>query len=183
MARTERVPADVTLGGPPHPDISADEKKPNGEQLHIGEASTVAKYLGVNTRTVYRLAEEGHVIKVAPGRFDVALSASRYCAHLRAVAAGRGGEKGVLDLTAERARLAKEQADAQSLKNEAARGALIPAGEVTAKWRGILTGVRSLMLAVPSRVRVAIPHLTAAEIEAVDREIRNALTEASRAGD
>jgi hypothetical protein len=38
------------------------------------------------------------------------------------------------------------------------------------------------MLAVPSRVRAALPHLSVTEAAAIDREIRAALEDASNGG-
>jgi phage terminase Nu1 subunit (DNA packaging protein) len=60
----------------------------------------------------------------------------------------RDGAK-VLDLDAERARLAKEQADAQELRNAVARGELIPADQVIEGWRNAIGRARSLLLALP----------------------------------
>lgn len=150
-------------------------------QRELGAISgrALADLLGVHERTIRDLAGDGHVVKVAKGQYDRDASIRRYCTHLREIAAGRGGESGVATLTTERARLAREQADAAALKNAAARGDMVPAAEVTARWSAILVGVRSRILAIPSRVRMRAPHLSRAEIEIVDSEIREALEEAA----
>lgn len=140
----------------------------------------LANVLGVADRTLRDLAERGLVVKAGRGSYELAASVRRYCEHLREIAAGRGGEAGVLDLTAERARLAKEQADAQAIKNATLRGELLPAADVERRWREVLAGVRSRMLAVPSRTRQALAHLTATEVAVIDREVRDALGEAAR---
>ena len=67
--------------------------------------------------------------------------------------------------TAERARLAKAQADAQELKNAALQGRLLDAGAVEA----ILRSVRAGMLAVPSRAAQQLPHLTTHDISVIAR--------------
>ena len=139
----------------------------------------LAAFLGVHERTIRDLADRGIIAKVARGKYDLAASVKSYCSHVREVAAGRGGESGVASLTSERARLAREQADAAALKNAAMRGDMISAGDVATRWRDILTGVRLRMLAIPGRVGLAAPHFSRADIEVLDREVRDALEEAS----
>jgi len=140
-------------------------------------ARELGAYLGLSDRSVRELAARGIIERVGRGRYQLADCVLRYCGHLREVAAGRGGEHGVLDLTQERARLASEQADGHALKNATARRELIPAVEVETTWRGVLSRVRAGMLAVPSRVGAQLPHLTQNEVVMIDREIRDALVE------
>jgi phage terminase Nu1 subunit (DNA packaging protein) len=125
------------------------------------------------------LVRRGLLTKTGRGKFDGDASVRRYIKHLRMVASGRGGEDGVLDLTAERARLAKQQADGHELKNALARGELLEVAVVERTWTGVLSMVRSRMLAVTSRVRQRLPHMTAFDADVVDRELREALTEAA----
>jgi phage terminase Nu1 subunit (DNA packaging protein) len=82
-----------------------------------------------------------------------------------------GEEKQAVSLTAERARLAKAQADAVELKNAAMRRELVPAIEVERLWSGEWMQLRSRVLAVPSRLRQLLPNLT------IDGELRQMLTE------
>lgn len=135
----------------------------------------LADWLGIHKRTVSDLVARGVVVREKRGQYQLQESVRRYCEHMREMAAGRGGEQGVLDLTAERARLAKEQADGQSIKNELARGTLVEAEAVKREWAGILRTLRSSMLAIPSRVRQTAAHLTATDIASIDREIRDTL--------
>ncbi|MFN4125260.1 MAG: hypothetical protein ACK4HK_05450 [Pannonibacter indicus] len=123
------------------------------------------------------LAQRGLVVKVAADRYDLTKSLQTYCTHLREIAAGRGDEASAVFLTAERARLAKEQADHAALKNAALRRELVPAADVAATWGGIVRQVRSRLLAVPARLRQGLAHLTARDVEAIDAEIRRALEE------
>ena len=58
-----------------------------------------------------------------------------------------------------------------------AQGELIEAAAVEAEWSGVLRTVRVGMLAVPSRAAQRLPHLTAADVAVIDREVRDALTE------
>lgn len=137
----------------------------------------LAAAFGVSERSVREFADRGLVAKVGRGKYRLIESVQMYTAHLREVASGRGGEEGVLDLTAERARLAKEQADAVSLKNAASRRELVPAVDIERGWTTVCRRVRNAMLAVPSRVRQSLPHLTAYDGSVIDREIRDALSE------
>ncbi len=52
----------------------------------------------------------------------------------------------------ERARLAKEQADGQALKNAKDRGELIPASKVAETWGRIVTAAKLQFLALPDRL-------------------------------
>jgi phage terminase Nu1 subunit (DNA packaging protein) len=79
-----------------------------------------------------------------------------YCAHLREVAAGRaaGNSSGELDLVRERARLAKEQADAQAMKNKADRRELIRVEEIEPRLESAFIAAREMWLdAVPRLAR------------------------------
>ncbi len=108
--------------------------------------------------------------------WDLDATVTAYVRHLRGTASGRGGEEHVANLTAERARLAKEQADAQALKNAALRGELVPAADVERAWGDVLRQVRARILAVPSRLRQSLT-LAPADADLIDRELREALTE------
>ena len=61
-------------------------------------------------------------------------------------------EKEKLDFDVEKARLAKEQADGQALKNAKDRGELIPASEITDTWGRIVTAAKLQFLALPDRL-------------------------------
>lgn len=134
----------------------------------------LAKLLGVHERTIRGLAERGLVVKRGRGRYALA-SVTTYCSHLRGIASGRGDESQIFDLGRERARLAKEQADRTAMQNDALRGSLVPAEEVKREWASVLRAVRSKILAVPSRVRQSLAHLTAHDVEAIDAELRRTL--------
>lgn len=142
----------------------------------------LAEWLGITVQAVNKHARDGVLQKSNSGTFELQASVLAYCAHIREVAAGRGGSE-QLNLTAERARLAREQADTYELRNAVTRGELVEVAEAERAWSDTLRTVRSCMLAVPSRVRQRLGHLTAADVEAIDFEVRNALTEAAGGGD
>jgi phage terminase Nu1 subunit (DNA packaging protein) len=88
------------------------------------------------------------------------------------------GDGRPIDLNAERARLAKEQADGQSLKNSVARGELLPAENVENAWMAAIGRCRALLLGVPTSsagriVLLARQHEGAKDAE---REVRELLT-------
>jgi phage terminase Nu1 subunit (DNA packaging protein) len=82
--------------------------------------------------------------------------------------------------TEQRARLASAQADLAELKAAEKRGELLAAAEVERTWGGILRTVGASMLAIPSRVGARLPHLTAGDVDEIDREVRAVLTEVSK---
>nr|CAD6606391.1 MerR family transcriptional regulator [Rhizobium sp. Khangiran2] len=136
------------------------------------KTAALAGLLGISTRRLNQLVEEGIAVRPSPGMFDAAATIQAYIAHASGKAAGKTAE---LDLDRERARLAKEQADGHELKNAKERGELVRAEDVVREWQGIIRTVRSAMLSVPSRCRRRSSTFGAAEIDIVDREIRDAL--------
>ena len=81
---------------------------------------------------------------------------------------------------AERARLAKAQADKVEIANAKARGLLVEAAAVEAEWAGVLRTIRAGMLALPSRCAARLPHLTLHDIGEIDREVREVLSDLSK---
>lgn len=138
------------------------------------KTAAIAGLLALSPRRINQLAEEGIAVRISPGTFDAAATVQNYVRHV----SGKAGSQTVnLDLNAENARLAKERADAQALKNSQTRGELVEAEAVAQTWEGIVAEVRSAMLAVPGRLRRrAGASLDAAAIELIDHEIREALT-------
>ncbi len=145
------------------------------EPIEALDAEHLGDLLGVSGRTVRDLAKRGILSKSGNG-FPARESARAYCAHLRAQAAGRGGS---VNLTQERVRVAREQADSLALKNAIARGEMLSAREVERAWSSVLRDVRSAMLALPSRIQQRLPHLSKDDVSGIDLEVRAALEEAS----
>ncbi len=145
--------------------------------VHRIDGAGLCNLLAISPAMLTELKHRGMAVHHGRDAWNLEETVRAYVTHLRGIASGRGGEEQALNLTTERARLAKEQADAQAIKNAALRRDLVPAVEVERAWADALRGLRSRLLAVPSRVRAAQGHLTAADIEALDREIRATLTE------
>lgn len=144
--------------------------------MTVATAVDLAGLWGITRQAVNTLARRRIITRTGRG-FDRDESTRRYCAHLRELATGRGAEAAIASATAERARLAKAQADAQEVKNTALRGAMLDAGAVEREWSDILRSVRAAMLAVPPRAAQRLPHLTAHDVAELDREVRDALNE------
>lgn len=72
-------------------------------------------------------------------------------------------------------RLKAAQADIAELKRDEARGVLITASSVRAEWTDLLSQVRTKLLGIPSKVRHAIPTLSATDVVVIENLIRDAL--------
>lgn len=155
------------LLGPAKPAVSSPAE---GDLITTDQ---LADLLGIAERQVQALARQGVVKQAGRGRFYRRDSVRAYCADMRTKATGRGGNPFVHEKT----RLAREQADKIELQNAAARGELLPAADVEATWAATFRDIRAGMLALPSRLQQRLGHLTAHDVTAIDREIRDLLTE------
>jgi phage terminase Nu1 subunit (DNA packaging protein) len=133
----------------------------------------LAALLGVTTRQIQLWAKEGIAVRVDQGKFDAAKSVQN-----RIAQAGRKAPMATAKtaLDKEKTRLAKEQADAQRLKNQILRSEMLPRNAVEQEWADIMRTVRMGVLACTSRIRNRLPHLTAHDGQIIDRELREALT-------
>lgn len=153
-----------------------DELAFHGEKVHTVSAADLCALLDISEAALSDLVKRDLAVKRGRNAYDLEQTVHRVVTHLRGIAAGWGTGDMAANLTAERARLAKEQADAQALKNAALRGDLIEADAVAREWADVLRQVRARILAVPSRLRQALD-LSAAAADQIDRELREALTE------
>lgn len=85
-----------------------------------------------------------------------------------------------LDLTRERARLAREQADATAIKNAQARNELAPISLLTVVLGKVCTRIAAILETIPGNVKRRVPRLTASEVELIKREIVKAQNIAAR---
>ena len=140
-------------------------------------APAFAELLGWSRQRLHRFLKEGVVERDAAGLIPHPDGLRSLVNHLAELAAGRGGSAGQFDLTAQRARLAHAQAEGVELKNKVAAGEYVSAADVEQRWSEALSAIRSRMLAIPSTLPQSIPRLTRAELDVIDREIRDGLTE------
>jgi len=154
-----------------------------GEPVHNIGGKDLCALLDLSSGALSELKARGIAVHLAHDNYDLTATVTNYVRHLRGVAAGWGPPDQAADLTAQRARLAREQADGLALKNARARGELVAAEEVERAWGDVLRQVRARIMAVPSRLRADLPEPGPGVIEALDRELRDALSELGHADD
>jgi phage terminase Nu1 subunit (DNA packaging protein) len=140
-------------------------------KLETVSTTELADYLGLSSKAVAGYATSGVVKRVSPGRFLLRDSVRGYCAHQRAMAAGRSTPASI-----ENVRLKKEQADAIALKNAITRGEYLLAADVRNEWASIIRNARATILAITARLCARLPHLTTHDVSEIDLEVREALT-------
>lgn len=69
------------------------------------------------------------------------------------------------------------------LKYKQEAGELVIASEVEREWVDILSHVRTRLLAIPTYVKQAAPHLEVADVALIEQHVRDALEELSRASE
>ncbi|WP_370049324.1 MULTISPECIES: terminase small subunit [Salipiger] len=160
-----------------------DDLQLGGETIHRISGPDLCEMLGLSPAALSDLKKRGIACHRGHNSYDLVQTVNAYVLHLRGIASGRGGEDLTAQLSTERARLAKEQADAQALKNAKARAELVEAAEVERAWSDVLRQVRARILAVPSRIRSDLPQLDTVTVSAIDRALRDALKELGHADD
>ncbi|MEY8841790.1 DNA packaging protein [Cribrihabitans sp. XS_ASV171] len=153
-----------------------------GEPIHRIGGKDLCALLDLSSGALTDLKKRGIAVHLKHDVYDLEATVRNYVQHLRSIAAGWGTADQAAQLTAERARLAKEQADAQAIKNAKVRGELVEAIEVERGWSDLLRKVRARILAVPPRLRQALD-LGAREAEIIDRALRDALSELGNGDD
>jgi phage terminase Nu1 subunit (DNA packaging protein) len=131
---------------------------------------------------VTKLANADAFVRAGPGLFDLKASVTKYIGRLR-LARPKGAARNLsASAMAERARLAKVQADKFEIANKMKLSLLVEASAVETEWSGVLRTVRASMLTVPSRVAARLPHLTPHDVREIDAEVRAVLTEVGNNG-
>jgi len=85
-------------------------------------------------------------------------------------------------LAAERARLARTQAEKCELEVKQLRGDLIPASVILESWLPLVAAARQKVMAIKTKVKTQIPRLTADELKKVDVICRSALEDLANGG-
>lgn len=135
----------------------------------------VCAHLGMTMKTLQEYIEKGIITRKPRSEYNLDEVRIEYIKHVREVAAGRF-KPGNLDLGEERARLAKEQADAKEMENAVERGELVYIEDVAKQIEDQFARVRGKLLAVPSKV--APEAQAAAEVREVQQLIEMAIVEA-----
>lgn len=87
------------------------------------------------------------------------------------------GEDGVETVASSTQRLKSAQADLAELKLKEAQRELVPSRDVESRFVNVFTSCKTRLLAIPSRARQAMPHLSNADVAALDALVREALEE------
>ena len=147
------------------------------EPLHTVGGKDLCALFDISPAALTDLKKRGIAVHLAHDSYDLTATTRAYVQHLRSMAAGWGTGDQAVTLTSERARLAKEQADAQAIKNAKLRGELVEAAEVERTWADALRQLRARIMAVPSRLQSEVPDIERQTIDAMDRALRATLTE------
>lgn len=89
----------------------------------------------------------------------------------------RSGDEPIPDYNESRARSEYEKANLLELERRQKEKLLLPADQVHKAWAQSVTIAKTKLLAVPTRMRQRIPHLTLEEIAIADQLIRECLEE------
>ncbi len=112
----------------------------------------VGAHLDLSDRSIRELLDKGVLPNARRGALNLDQCRVAYIRHLRETAAGRGAGPAADDLTAERARLAREQADHFALKNAALRKELLPRADITRAVVAAFQLLRDRLTALPARL-------------------------------
>ena len=148
-------------------------------------ASQLAKLWGVSVQRIDQLNAEGTLIKV-DRRYDLHVNMPLYLNRLRKQASGRiggavdgDGAEGAnlpgLDPVQEGARLKKEQADAVALKNEVARGNLVPRDAIEKALGSVIIAAKSRLETLSTRLPRLIHGLTKRDQNIIADDVRRTL--------
>lgn len=135
--------------------------------------SEIAALFSVTTRAVRDWAEEG-IPRNADGTYPGPAVVAWYCAR-------EGGS--LLDYTAERARLAKAQADKTEIENAVRCGDLSVTARIVEWYGGMVADAKNRLLQIPDAIGQQLDPETARRVVAHARQlIHEALAELARGG-
>lgn len=144
----------------------------------MAKLADVAQHLNTSQQALSKLIDAGVIDKQPRGKYDIDSVRTQYIKHFRAIASGRAAA-GDLDLGAERARLAKEQADAKEMENAIERGDLVYIELVAKEFETQLLKAKTKLLAIPSKIAAEV-HASANVKEAkelIEQNMQDALSE------
>lgn len=152
-------------------------------QIRVNQ-TTMAALVGVSLPTLAKYIQQGMPVAVE-GRRGVAWEldvADCFAWVLNRRAEQWRQEHGLsaddpIDLSLERARLARAQTESAELKNATLRGELVPARAVLEHWAAMIVAATTHLRSVPSQLKGEIPHLTADEVMIARRLVDRACSE------
>jgi len=121
----------------------------------MASQSEISSKLGINVATFKDFVARGIIEERDRGQYTLEECAKQYLSHLREIAAGRMTTDG-LNLADERARLAKEQADAKEMENMVERGELLYMDDVIKDFEEQLMICKTKLLATPTKIAAEV---------------------------
>lgn len=139
----------------------------------------LAALLGIDERTIRKLTDRGVMRQIERGTYDLGEAVRAYVTHREQVTAAEAGQG---QYGQARAELYRERAAAARMRREELERTLIPSHAVIAFNVGIVSIVRTRLLAIPSKIAPRLVGLKSAgaAMEIVQEAITEALTELSR---
>jgi phage terminase Nu1 subunit (DNA packaging protein) len=145
----------------------------------IGTATELANMLGISSKDVATLAASGVLARdKARGTYRLQASVKNYCEILRKAATGREGPSSIA-----RRKLLRSQADYVETRAAIDADELVETSAVLERWSGIFRLIRSMAMAIPSRVAARIPTLTRRDTTEIDDVVREKLMTAANCDD
>jgi phage terminase Nu1 subunit (DNA packaging protein) len=143
----------------------------------------MAAMLGISVRAVRELAANGVLVRAPQrGHYLTLPSLHGYHDRLRNQAAGRGSSTVLADERAKREAVEREIAEINLGK---IKGEVLTLVEVTERWTGFAGIMKRHVLALPSKLRQTIPHMTAHDQETARQlvyDLLNTLADEIEAG-
>jgi phage terminase Nu1 subunit (DNA packaging protein) len=136
-----------------------------------------AKHIDMGQRRFFELLDHGVITRKGKEGYGLDEVRLAYIQHLRKVAAGRGGDSDI-DLSSERALLARQQTESVALRNAIARGEYASIEEIALQVETEYSIVRERLLTIPGKLSDGLAMRSREEIEAgLLEELSEALNE------
>ena len=141
----------------------------------MASQSEISSKLGINVATFKDFVARGIIEERDRGQYTLEECAKQYLSHLREIAAGRMTTDG-LNLADERARLAKEQADAKEMENMVERGELLYMDDVIKDFEEQLMNCKTKLLATPTKIAAEV--FSSRDVQEVQELMEEAIKDA-----
>ncbi|MDO6964004.1 hypothetical protein [Rhizobium alvei] len=156
----------------------ARQSKPAGDWIpDYCSKADLAVLFGVSIRTISDLDQRGLISRAEKrGLYLTKPSIEAYIGSLRKTAAGRT-EETKSKLTDERLATERVTRQISEMKLAELRGETLTLDEVSEAWAKIASFMKTAVLALPSKARAQIPHLTAHDAETLKSLVKDVLND------
>lgn len=129
-----------------------------------------ARLIGISVRRFRELVDEGVIPRRPAGQYDFFEVVPTYCANLRQVAAGRGGDEAQANKATEEARRMTALADLAEMKAAEQRGRLVPVDQIADAVHGAVQMMKTSLLAIPAKAAARVGAKDTARAEQVIKD-------------